>query len=96
MFHPWQYWSVLDFGRLRTMPLSVKLTEPLEISERNEVLFQESHVNSPERRNPPNAGVNAARMLTSSSELLRVETIARSMSLVISPRSRIVVSPNTR
>ena len=37
MFCPSRYSPVLDFRRLKTMPSSVKLTEPLEISERNEV-----------------------------------------------------------
>jgi hypothetical protein len=74
----------------------VNCTAPLDILVRNEYSDQLSHVNSAGRRKAEKATVKAALRLTSSYESLSVETIARSMSLVISPRSRIAVVPKTR
>jgi hypothetical protein len=64
---------------------------------RNDNLVHLSQVNSPGRKKAEKATVKAARRLMSSYELLlKVGTMAKSISRVISLRSRISVTPNTR
>jgi hypothetical protein len=94
---PLRNWSVLDLGRCRRTPSFLNWIDPLETWVRNDNLVHLSQVNSPGRKKAEKATVKAALRLISSYELLlKVGTMARSISRVISRRSRTSVTPNTR